>query len=223
MSLGEVHQTRQANVYSDLSRRTKLANIGIVNGDLVADVDAYSELRDIDGLEYKKWRSGLKHDATKVMEFSCRDTSLENGLGEIVDLEDEYLYPLLKSSDLANDRLIPRKKVLVTQHKITDNTIQIRSTAPKTWRYLEAHSETLDRRKSTIYAKRARFSVFGVGDYTFAPWKVCISGLYKNLAFRVVGPHEGKPSFLTTRAISCHSRTKKKPVSSTVFCVLIMQ
>ncbi len=196
VSLGGVRRSRQAKVYPDLSRRTKLANIGIVNGDLVADVDAYSELRDIDGIEYRKWRSGLKHDASKVMEFSCTDLSLENGLGEIVDLEDEYLYPLLKSSDLANDRLTPRKKVLVTQLNITDNTIQIRSTAPKTWKYLEAHSEALDRRKSTIYAKRARFSIFGVGDYTFAPWKVCISGLYKNLAFRVVGPHEGKPIVL---------------------------
>ena len=187
---------RQASIYSDLSRGVKLANIGIVNGNLVADMDAYSQLKDIDGIEYRKWRSGVKHDASKIMEFRCRDPFLENGLGEIVDLEDEYLYPLLKSSDLANNRLIPKKKVLVTQLKITDDTIPIRSAALKTWRYLESHSEALDRRKSIIYAKRARFSVFGVGDYTFAPWKICISGLYKNLAFRVVGPHEGKPIVL---------------------------
>ena len=196
VSLDGVRRSRQASVFSDLSRRVKLADIGIINGDLVADVDAYARLKDIDGIEYRKWRSGVKHDASKVMEFRCRDPFLENGLGEIVDLEDEYLYPLLKSSDVANDRLMPKKKVLVTQQKITEDTIRIRSTAPKTWAYLESHSEALDRRKSIIYEKRARFSVFGVGDYTFAPWKICISGLYKNLAFRVVGPHEGKPIVL---------------------------
>ena len=196
LSQREMSGSRQVRVYSDLSMRTQRANIGMVNGELVADFEAYSEVQDIDGIEYIKWRSGLKHDASKVMEFNCANRSIENGLGECVNLEEECLYPLLKSSDLANNRLIPRKKVLVTQFNITDDTDQIRKIAPKTWNYLEAHSAALDGRKSSIYLKRPRFAVFGVGDYTFAPWKVCISSLYKNLAFRLVGPHKGKPVIL---------------------------
>jgi hypothetical protein len=35
--------------------------------------------------------------------------------------------------------------------------------------------------------------MFGIGDYAFAPWKVAIAGLYKKLAFVLVGPHEGRP------------------------------
>lgn len=153
-------------------------------------------MQEIDGIEYIKWRSGLKHDASKVMEFDCTSLSPANGLGEVVNLEEEYLYPLLKSSDLANNRLTPRREVLVTQFNIADDTDRIRKVAPKTWSYLETHSATLDGRKSSVYAKRPRFAVFGVGDYTFSPWKICISGLYKNLAFRLVGPHKGKPVVL---------------------------
>jgi hypothetical protein len=34
---------------------------------------------------------------------------------------------------------------------------------------------------------------FGVGDYTFSPWKVAICGLYKKLGFRLIGEVMGKP------------------------------
>ena len=56
------------------------------------------------------------------------------------------------------------------------------------WGYLLAHADLLDARSSSIYRKRPRFSVFGVGPYTFAPWKVGISGFYKTLDFRAIGP-----------------------------------
>jgi hypothetical protein len=35
-----------------------------------------------------------------------------------------------------------------------------------------------------------------VGDYSFAPWKVATSGLYKKISFKVVGPFQGKPVVL---------------------------
>lgn len=43
---------------------------------------------------------------------------------------------------------------------------------------------------------RPRFSVFGVGPYSFAPWKVATSGFYKRLDFRCIGPVEGRPVVL---------------------------
>jgi hypothetical protein len=50
--------------------------------------------------------------------------------------------------------------------------------------------------------------VFGVGDYSFTSWKVAISGFYKKLDFRVVGPHQGKPVVLddTCYFLACDSR-----------------
>jgi hypothetical protein len=38
--------------------------------------------------------------------------------------------------------------------------------------------------------------MFGIGEYSFSPWKIAISGFYKRLNFSVVGSHENKPIVL---------------------------
>ncbi|NJK31374.1 MAG: DUF1595 domain-containing protein [Deltaproteobacteria bacterium] len=48
-------------------------------------------------------------------------------------------------------------------------------------------------RKSSIYVGQPDFAMFGIGEYAFAPHKVAIGGLYKQLAFTLVSPHAGKP------------------------------
>jgi len=83
--------------------------------------------------------------------------------------------------------------MLVTQRTPGDDTSVLGANAPQTWNYLIAHAPMLDARGSSIYKKRPRFSVFGVGPYTFAPWKVAICALYKKLAFQPVGPRDGRP------------------------------
>ena len=197
-----------AGVFSDLSFDNKLSTFGLIGKTLVADIDEYNRVRDLDGLAYHKWRSGVKHDAASVMELRKEGAGFVNGLGEHVDLEETYIYPLLKSSDLANGRLAPKRYVMVTQSRPGDETESIEWTAPKTWAYLLHHADMLDRRRSIIYQKRARFSVFGVGDYTFSPWKVAISGLYKNCRFEVVSTYRGKPVVLddTCYSIPCNSQ-----------------
>ncbi|HMV67338.1 MAG TPA: SAM-dependent methyltransferase, partial [Myxococcota bacterium] len=65
--------------------------------------------------------------------------------------------------------------------------------APRAWAWLEAHRARLDARRSSIYRGRPPFSVFGLGPYTFAPWKVAISGMHKEPVFALVGPHGGRP------------------------------
>ena len=94
-----------------------------------------------------------------------------NGLGEVVELEPDCLYPMLKSSDLANGTCsdTPRR-MLVTQRRLGQDTAWIRQEAPKTWACLIDHAVALERRASSIYENRPRFSMFGVGDYSFAPW-----------------------------------------------------
>jgi hypothetical protein len=56
-----------------------------------------------------------------------------------------------------------------------------------------AHGDVLDSRGSTIYARNPRFSIFGIGDYAFRPWRIAVCGLYKHLGFRLIGPLQGKP------------------------------
>lgn len=196
-----------ATVYRTLSFGEPLQTFGLFAGELVSDIDTYRELRDLDGVEYRRWRSGVKHDAAKVMEFTRDNGSFINGLGERCELEDDYIFPLLKSSDLANGRLRPTRFVLLTQRRVSDQTDKIHRTAPKTWHYLLDHAGQLDKRSSSIYENRARFSIFGVGDYSFSPAKVAISGLYKNIHFRAVGSGGGKPIMVddTCYFIPCDS------------------
>jgi hypothetical protein len=127
------------------------------------------------------------------MELATGGDGLRNGHGDRVVVEDAYLYPLLKSSDLANARHHGGRMMLVPQQRAGEETGSIQHKAPATWRYLEAHGDQLDARRSVIYRKRPRFSVFGIGPYSFTPWKVAISGFYKRLAFTCVGPINGRP------------------------------
>jgi len=199
------HFEKKAEIYSDLNLQNRIATIGIINNELVADIDSYKSASAIDGLQYYTWRSGIKHDAAKVMELEKVGDKYKNGFGEIIYLEDTYIYPLLKSSDLGNDRLEPRKYVIVTQKNTKDQTNTITKKAPKTWDYLNKYSNIFLNRKSSIYINRPRFCIFGIGNYAFSHWKVAISGLYKNIHFNAIGPYEGKPIMLddTCYFISC--------------------
>ncbi|MFZ5862011.1 MAG: SAM-dependent DNA methyltransferase [Nitrospirota bacterium] len=212
MHTGMGRSDATACVYPQLSFHGRLSTIGLVGKELVADIDEYLRLRDIDGIPYYTWRSGVKHDAAGIMEFRQDNGYFINGKHEKCRLEMTYLFPLLKSSDIANGRIVPDRYVLLTQQKPSDKTDYIKGSAPKTWNYLIEHADVLDKRRSIIYEKRARFSVFGVGDYTFAPWKVAVSGLYKNCRFVVVGMQHGKPIVLddTCYFIPCASEDEAR-------------
>lgn len=179
-------------VYESLNDRVG-SRVGHRSGISVANLESFEANRHLMGASPEKWRSGVKHDAAAVMEFTEADGELVNGLGDVVSLEPQYLYPLMKGSDIGSGKTWRRKWTLVTQQSVGQPTDIIRSTAPKTWEYLEKNAAQLDRRVSSIYEKNPRFSVFGVGPYAFRPWRIAICGLYKSLAFRLIGPIEGKP------------------------------
>ncbi len=163
--------------------------IGYRHNILVRDVVAFDRVSELYHPKPElKWRSGVKHDCSSVMELRKIDNKLINGFGDIVDIEDTYLFPLLKGSDVAQNRIQDTDRyVLVTQKFVGESTDAIKHLAPKTWRYLELHAKYLDNRKSKIYLKNPKFSIFGVGTYTFTPWKIAICGLYKKLEFRLIG------------------------------------
>ena len=176
---------------------------------LVANTKSYEHWKFLQGGHAYKWRSGIKHDCAKVMELHHENGLHRNSMGELVDLEDEYVFPILKSSDVARDaELSPRLHVIVPQKKIGEDTEIIKTRAPKTAAYLESHADLLEERASSIYHGKPRFSIFGVGEYSFAPWKVAIAGLYKKLEFKPVGPCDGKPTMLddTCYFIPCQTK-----------------
>lgn len=198
--------------YDSLEAAAPSSRFGLRDGELVADLALYERWKHLVGPRRYRWRSGVKHDCSKVMELRrCGPNSYLNGFQEDVQLEPRFLFPMLKSSEVANGTVAePTRWMLVTQSTIGDDTNRIESEAPRTWRYLCAHGDRLDRRGSTIYRNRARFSVFGVGPYTFAPWRVAISGFYKKLDFRAVGSFEGKPIVLddTCYLVPCRSKAE---------------
>lgn len=179
-------------IFEDLQDK-KGRRVGHRGGLTVGNLAAFNEFAFLVGQSPQKWRSGVKHDASAVMEFTRTGRGLENGLGEVVTLENTYLFPLLKGSDVGSNKLWREKYILVTQRFVGEPTAPIEKTAPKTWDYLLRYSTQLDARGSTIYAKNPRFSIFGVGDYAFRPWRIAICGLYKILRFRLVEPIDKRP------------------------------
>jgi hypothetical protein len=207
----------EAAVFSGIKDSTPQAAIGFENDDLIADTQAYRRWGHLCGPSTFRWRSGVKHDCSRVMELRREVNKYRNGFGELVELEGTHLYPLLKSSDLANGaRNENRRWLIVTQKRVGDDTGEVRKRAPKTWAYLTAHADLLGKRGSSIYRNQPPFSIFGVGDYSFAPWKVAISGFYKRLAFVVVGPIEGKPTMLddTSYSLSCETQEQADYLAS---------
>lgn len=205
----------EASVFSSLSSATSDQQIGHRDGLLVADVSAFVQARQLLGRSQLAWRSGVKHDCSKVLELKREGPAFRNGFAELVTLEPDYVFPMLKSSHIASGLVEANRWMLVTQRTIGEDTREIATKAPLTWQYLTAHAEFLNRRASSIYRNRPPFSIFGVGGYTFAPWKVAISGLYKKLNFQVIGPIAGKPVVLddTCYFLACDAETEAQQLS----------
>jgi len=205
--IGSAPGSAQCEVYVGLDQQTYQTTFALLDGQMVANRDNYERWKHLIGSEYYKWRSGIKHDCQKVMELTRDGQRYRNGLGEVIDLEDTHVFPMLKSADMKDSPPVPRKWMLVPQLSIGEPTHSLRRIAPKTWEYLQKHRTLLENRRSAIYRNRPAFSVFGVGKYSFALWKVAISGLYKRLHFAVVGPYAGRPVVLddTCYFIACQT------------------
>lgn len=204
-------KSKDCSDYSSLKATEPQAVFGIREGTLVADVRLYDRWHGLLGRGLSGWRSGIKHDCSNVFELVRKGGKYENGLGAQVDVEAEVLFPLLKSSDLARNR-DPRKWLLVPQRTMSASAEDLQHCAPKAWQYLFANNDLLEKRGSSIYRNRPRFSIFGVGEYSFAPWKVAISGLYKKLHFVQIPPFHDRPVVLddTCYFFACQSEDECK-------------
>ena len=170
---------------------------GWLSNKFVSNIDTYSNTEQIDGKCQFEWRQGIKHDCSSIMELDKVNGHFVNGLKEEFKLENDLVYGILKSSDLKNIVVKEtRKFTIVTQKKVGQETNYIKYDLPKTYKYLFEHQEIFNLRKSSIYINKPPFSIFGIGDYSFKPYKVAISGLYKTFHFTLVLPQNGKPLML---------------------------
>ncbi len=199
--IADLHSTiadRHCKVYDINNSSNVIRRFGWVEDKFVSDISKYERTGLIDGASPLVWRSGIKHDCSKVMELEVSsDNTLHNGLGEIVSVEQELVYPLLKSSQVKGLVIEDtHKRMIVTQKRPGQDTSYIGRKYPLLWKYLMSHKDLLDKRKSTIYKKNPPFSIFGVGEYSFSPYKIAISGLYKNPDFSLVTPINNRPVML---------------------------
>jgi len=186
------------NEFTTIQRTLRKAKrFGWFDGKFVSNIDTYLDTKDIDGESPFVWRQGLKHDCSSIMELDKVNGHYVNGLKESVELEDGLVYGLLKSSDLKNTVINQtRKFTIVTQKKVGQETNYIKFDYPKTYQYLTEYIDNFSARKSSIYNNKPLFSIFGIGDYSFQPYKVAISGLYKTFHFTLVLPQNDKPVML---------------------------
>jgi hypothetical protein len=208
-SLAKGAHSHECSSFSEFSSSSQATVFGYREGTLVENIPAFERLSHLQGQEHYKWRSGVKHDCFEVMELNRDGDRLLNGFGEVLSLEPNYLYPMLRGSDIRKGRgSSPSRCIIVTQKTVGEDTQGIKVIAPKTWDYLSKHGELLDRRTSRIYRGRPRFSVFGVGDYSFAEWKVAISGFHKSLTFTIVPSFQGRPVVLKDTSYFLPCRTQ---------------
>lgn len=167
----------------------EIGRIGLLNGRLVYDLEAYERTLFLENANppHYVWRQGVKHDASKILELSASGAGLRNRQGELVEVEPEVLYPLYKSSDIFHGRE-SRFALPLYQRGLHDPLGDVERRFPKLYDYLKRHEAVFRARESSIYRKRPPFSMFGIGDYTYATYKVAIGALYAEPVFRLLEP-----------------------------------
>jgi hypothetical protein len=185
-------QPRYECLELDFYTRSPISRFGWLGDKFVSDIEHYALANSIDGVSPIEWRQGVKHDCSSIMELEKIDKRFINGLDQEVELEEELVYGILKSSDLKSQFITETRKYT----RVGQDTSFIKARLPKTYRYLLDNKKHFDNRKSIIYKDKPDFSIFGIGEYSFKPYKVAISGLYKSFTFSLILPLNGKPLML---------------------------
>lgn len=181
----------------DFYNLEKRLSFGWLNSKFVSNISDYNKTKEIDGVCPFEWRQGIKHDCSTIMELERVNGHFVNNKSDEIILEENLIYGFLKSSDLKNTVIKnTRKHTIVTQTKVGQETAYIQHLYPETYSYLIKNISFFQARKSSIYNGKPLFSIFGIGDYSFKPYKVAISGLYKTYHFTLVLPQNDKPVML---------------------------
>ena len=112
----------------------------------------------------------------------------KNGFGDSFDFKiGRFIYPVVKSSDIKSYEIsTTRKYVIIPQKRVNEDTSCIKEQDPVMWAYLQKYESYLSARRSAIYKNAPKYSIFGIGDYSFSKYKIAISGFYKEPIFAII-------------------------------------
>jgi len=129
-------------------------------------------------------------------------------------IEPDLLYPLLRGRDVKRWHAEPSAYILMVQDPRTRRGIpedELRVRYPKTWKYLKRFEPILRERRSRGVSDMLKqgapfYTMFAVGDYTFAPWKVVWPWIAKGLRAAVIDVIQDKPIVPehNTFLVACH-------------------
>lgn len=89
-------------------------------------------------------------------------------------IERDLVYPLVKSRNIEKWKLKDYIYALVPQKKTTDdNEAELKTRYPDTWEYLKKYKIVLEQgRKSVWFKGKPFYKIYGLGKYSWAPFKV---------------------------------------------------
>jgi len=109
-------------------------------------------------------RHGVKDDARDVFELDPE---------RVDDLEPDRVFPYLKSRHVVKFGLFGHDYRLVPLDNANeDNEAWLEAECPRTYAYLDANREALAARSSSWLDNGTFYNVFGLGEYTWAEYKV---------------------------------------------------
>ncbi|MCL2146597.1 MAG: hypothetical protein FWH52_02200 [Synergistaceae bacterium] len=173
----------------DFDSNEKIREFGWMGNTFYSNVQNLNAPFSIDGKCPFEWRQGVKHDCSKIMELEVGESGLyQNGIGDIYDFQlGRFVYPLVKSSDIKTHEIKNiRKYVIVPQKRVNEDTSKIKEQDFIVWEYLQKYESYLSARRSAVYKKAPKYSIFGIGDYSFSKYKIGISGFYKEPIFALI-------------------------------------
>ena len=146
--LGGAYTCPQVPVFASIEDKLPAEVLHFQDGRLIAGSAIAESGHLVLGKSPVCWRQGVKHDAAAIMELTAAEANgtqvYRNGLGDQVEVEPEFVYPLLKGADLRRaPARRPRCAVIITQTRLGQDTAEIEHRSPQLWRYLQRHAARL--------------------------------------------------------------------------------
>jgi len=126
-------------------------------------------------------QSAIIHGSNHYQTRQGINTLGANGIymkNELPLWKSELLQPLYRSCDVKRWQAEPSRWILMPYREkklLTEEYLMKKE--PAVWKYLTKYKKELSDRKSPHLKKKGWYSLFGVGDYTFSPWKVIWNAL----------------------------------------------
>jgi len=192
----DIQQSSVCAIYENIAG-PKVGEITTVGNRLIYDAPGYERTSFLEnrGPSHYIWRQGVKHDVGKVLELRKAESGLWNGFGEQVDIEADALYPLYKGSDVFHGREA-RYVIPLYQRDLKDALADLPERFPKLYQYLLRYQPNFAQRKSRIYQSKHPFTLFGIGSYTYSPYKIAIGALYTLPVFRLLASDSLRPAIV---------------------------